>query len=190
MPLEPVVSRIAVCGDLWSALTRPAPAATPAACPRRRRPCRRPHSMPPTLQHRLRIGAGFRSRAIQRSRPGTGPGPRPGSRQPAPDSRSPDHRVDLAPRWRSMHRYLLRTAGAAPAEHGAATPGSTCTLVGSCTAIIRVRRPAAGASSGARSGAGDRRFSDGISPLATCSAATDDAVWSSVLSEDTTARSR
>jgi site-specific recombinase XerD len=39
---------------------------------------------------RQRVGSrsplrSIRSRAIQRSRPGTGPGPRPGSRQPAPD---------------------------------------------------------------------------------------------------------
>jgi hypothetical protein len=83
------------------------------------------------------VGDGRRSLALpspttQRSLPGTGtgPGPGPGRRQPAPDLRSPDHRVDLEPHWLQAARHLSRNGApdtfqkARPRPGGNALPGT------------------------------------------------------------------
>jgi hypothetical protein len=76
--------------------------------------------------------------------------------RPAPDSRSPDHRVDQRPFWLTMRRQLLLATGLhiLSAAALAARAGSTWS-VGNCwLAVIRVRLPASGAGSGTGTGTG------------------------------------
>ena len=105
MPLGPAVSRIAVCGDLWSALTRPVPAATDRSAQGGDDRSTQPRSWTEGID-RQPPSKPLAFTAHPTKPPGRGPGP--GRRPPAPDHASPDLRVDHQPHWSMSSRHADR----------------------------------------------------------------------------------